>query len=538
MKYNQQIETPFILTDSYKWSHWLQYPNNIVRVYSNITARRTRRTITHGKVVVAGLNYTIAMVLSHFDEFFAMDEEAAVENFRHAFEAFNGSVSYLEDSVEKVRSLHKLGYLPVVIEGLQEGTMVPYGTPVAVIYNTEDEFYWVTNFLETIISNLFWSTSTSATTASIYRVIAEYWNNKTSDQQWFVDWQCHDFSMRGLTGIQGAIQAGMGHLLYFKGTDNLPAWSSAYNKQVCFGEYNQDYDVIGGSVPATEHSVQQSFMPRSEDNTYMSDVNYLGHTLILYPTGIVSVVSDGYDFWRMITDVASHYHDVIMNRDGKVVFRPDSSPKTPVEIIIGDSEAEPGSPEFKGAVECLGEIFGYTVNSKGYKVLDSHVGLIYGDSITPEYFNKILKGLEEKGWSSDNIVVGIGSYTYQYVTRDTDGWAIKSTAVAVRGENNELIWQPTYKDPKTDNSGKKSARGLLNVYVDYNNGDVSFEDGLLELPSNEVDESENYNTTSFVCYCVDGTPMYETSFIEDSKLAKHCLSLYSNEELYNNLNLN
>ncbi len=176
----------------------------------------------------------------------------------------------------------------------------------------------------------------------------------------------------------------------------------------------------------------------------------------VYKSGIVSYVADTYDFFAVITTIASRLKKDILAREGKVVFRPDSG--DPVKIIIGDPEAIPGSPEYKGAVQCLWEIFGGTITDKGYKKLDSHIGLIYGDSITLDRAQRILQGLKAKGFSSDNIVFGVGSYTYTFVTRDTFGSAIKATWGVVNGEEREL-----FKEPKTDNGVKKSARGRLRV---------------------------------------------------------------------------
>lgn len=176
----------------------------------------------------------------------------------------------------------------------------------------------------------------------------------------------------------------------------------------------------------------------------------------VYPSGIVSVVADTFDFWKVITEFTVALKDIILARNGKVVFRPDSG--DPVKIIVGDLDAPVGSPAYKGAVECLWEIFGATITPTGYKTLDSHVGLIYGDSISLERAQAILSGLEKKGFSSANIVFGIGSYTYQMVSRDTFGTAIKATWGVVNGEDREL-----FKDPKTDNGIKKSACGLIRV---------------------------------------------------------------------------
>jgi len=176
----------------------------------------------------------------------------------------------------------------------------------------------------------------------------------------------------------------------------------------------------------------------------------------LYPSGIVSIVSDTWDFWKVMTEYAPELKSEIMARDGKVVFRPDSG--NPVDIICGTGNGDDGFAARDGAVECLWNAFGGTVNEAGYKVLDPHVGVIYGDSITLERAHLILKNLRNKGFAASNIVFGVGSFTYQHVTRDSFGFAVKSTAGCVGGEYREI-----FKDPITDNGVKKSAKGFIKV---------------------------------------------------------------------------
>jgi nicotinamide phosphoribosyltransferase len=181
----------------------------------------------------------------------------------------------------------------------------------------------------------------------------------------------------------------------------------------------------------------------------------------LYPTGIISIVSDTWDFWHVINMYLPILKTDIMARNGKVVIRPDSG--DPVKIICGDLLAPKDSSQYKGAVECLWDIFGGTINSRGFKELDPHIGLIYGDSITLNRASMILEQLEVKGFASSNIVFGVGSYTYEYVTRDTFGFAMKATSGVVNGQRRDI-----FKCPKTDNGDKKSAKGLLRVaYVKH-----------------------------------------------------------------------
>jgi nicotinamide phosphoribosyltransferase len=187
-----------------------------------------------------------------------------------------------------------------------------------------------------------------------------------------------------------------------------------------------------------------------------------------YPKGIVSIVSDTWNFWKVINEYAPALKDEIFKRQGKVVFRPDSG--DPIKIICGDSDAIAGTDKAKGAVECLWEHFGGFTNAAGFKELDHHVGLIYGDSITIERADTILARLKAKGFSASNVVFGVGSYTYQYATRDTFGMAVKSTYGEVNGIGREI-----FKDPITDSGLKKSAKGLLKVFYDQN-GHLTFAD--------------------------------------------------------------
>jgi nicotinamide phosphoribosyltransferase len=242
--------------------------------------------------------------------------------------------------------------------------------------------------------------------------------------------------------------SGGAHLLSFTGTDTIPAID--FLEEYYFA--NSEMELVGGSVPATEHSVMSMGLKDEEIGTFERIFTKI------YPSGIVSIVSDTWDYWRVLGEFLPKLKDKILNRDGKVVIRPDSSPKTPVEIICGDPSAKAGSLEHKGSIEVLWDIFGGQMNSKGYKQLDAHIGLIYGDSITYERAKAICEGLKAKGFASTNVVYGIGSYTYQYVTRDTYGFAMKATYGEVEGEGREI-----FKDPKTDNGMKKSARGLLAI---------------------------------------------------------------------------
>ena len=363
----------------------------------------------------------------------------------------------IDIEVDHIAALHDLGYMPLEIRALPEGTAVPIGVPMFVMWYTEPEFFWITNYLETTLSSIVWGPSTSATIAKRYRKIIDHWVAETGGDLDFVDWQGHDFSYRGMYGTEAAMLSGAGHLLSFTGTDTVPAIDFLED----FYGANSDNELVGGSVPATEHSVMSMGRQDDELETFRRLVTDL------YPGGIVSIVSDTWDYWKVWTEYLPALRGEILGRDGVVTIRPDSG--DPVKILVGDPDAPDGSPAHKGSYELAWEVFGGTVNDKGFKLIDPHINLIYGDSITPERCEAICSGLAAKGFVPKNIF-GIGSYTYQYNTRDTFGFAMKATAGVVDGELREI-----FKDPITDDGTKRSARGLLAVARD-SNGTLTLEE--------------------------------------------------------------
>jgi nicotinamide phosphoribosyltransferase len=432
------------LTDGYKVDHRRQYPVGTEVVYSNWTPRSSRIEGIDS-VVFFGLQYLIKKyIIEEFDQnFFGKPKDQVIHEYKRRITNYLGpdAITY-----EHVEALHDLGYMPIEIKAVPEGILVPIKVAMFTMKNTLPEFFWLTNFLETIMSCVMWMPCTSATTAFQYRRILNKYVNLTGGDPEMVQWQGHDFSFRGMAGVEAAQMSGAAHLLSFSGSDTIPA--------VDFLEkyYNADSDkeLVGGSVAATEHSVMCMGTEDGEINTFKRLVNEV------YPTGIVSIVSDTWDYWEVMTSFLPQLKADIMARDGKVVIRPDSG--DPVLIICGDPSAPAGSPEHKGSVECLWETFGGTMSDTGYKLLDSHIGLIYGDSITIDRCTQICEKLAAKGFASTNVVFGIGSFTYQYVTRDTFGFAMKATYGEVNGEGREI-----FKNPKTDDGTKKSAKGMLRI---------------------------------------------------------------------------
>lgn len=475
---------PLLLTDFYKVHHTNMYPEGMSLLYSNFTPRKSRMKGVD-KVVFFGLQHFIKTYLIELfnKEFFSVPLEKIIAEYK---EEIGVDTSHIE-------ALHKLGYLPLKIKALKEGTLCPIGVPCFTVYNTQPGFDWVlgwlTNYNETLISCMLWQPITSATIAHEYKkILVKYCMETTgctrAEAEEIVKWFGHDFSMRGMSSVESAILSGMGHLTSFTGTDTIPAIYQLKKSYNATG-------LIGASVPATEHSVMCMGTKEAEIDTFRRLLN-------LYPTGILSVVSDTWDLWKVVGPggLCAQLKKEILARDGKLVIRPDSG--DPVDIICGidpnNLQTNEGGrytisnykkvtlEEEKGVIELLWDIFGGTMvtgaDGKQYKLLDSHIGAIYGDSITLDRATQICERLKAKGFASINIVLGIGSYTYQYNTRDTFGFAMKATYGEVTTKKCDtdtkcssagpcfcetVECREIFKDPITDDGTKKSKKGLLQV---------------------------------------------------------------------------
>ena len=742
---------PMLVSDFYKQSHREQYPQGTEKVYSTWTPR-TSRIEGIDKVVCFGIqSFVKKYLIDYFNKnFFDISEEEAVSSFERMIKFTLGKT---EVDTSHIRALHQLGYLPIEIKSLKEGTLTPIRVPMLTIENTNPDFFWLTNFLETLMSCELWQSMTSATLAFQYRKIVEKYAKETCDDNSHVPFQCHDFSMRGMSSVESSISSGMGHLLSFSGTDTIPAifgleqyynaniekelvgtsipacydseteiltengwklfkdlkdgekvaqyhedgsidfvvplkyyampykgkmihfdsegnhymdvrvtpnhrmfrrakktgklemfeaddsryhfkkgysttnemivsgkivstgkgmtsleklkvafqadgsypnrdekyngnktgtlpirfslkkerkrdrlvqlcddakleytvsekdkrgyysfwikvperfskifnwinlseiskeWADDFIYELQFwdgckptenttiyssiikdnvdmvhaivsisgrkGQYRlekakerpdgctrqdlhqitilENKDSINGtccikkeeeyddfvycvSIPTKMLIVRRNNVVCMSGNTEHSVMCSYGNTnefelfkhllLDVYPTGLFSAVSDTWDLWKVVTEYIPALKEEILGRDGRLVVRPDSG--VPEDIVCGDINAPEDSPERKGVIELLWETFGGTINSKGYKVLDPHIGCIYGDSITLARADEICKRLKDKGFASSNIVFGVGSFTYQYNTRDTFGFALKATYVVVNGEEMSL----------------------------------------------------------------------------------------------------
>lgn len=445
-----------LMTDFYKLGHADQYPVGTTKVYSTWTPRQSRIADITEVVAIGGQGLVKEFIQDFFDEhFFNRPLKEVKEEF---IRIVKHTLGIANPNFDRMEALWTLGYLPLRIRALPEGTLVPIRCPWLTIENTIDEFYWVTNFIETAASTYLWPMSTSATIANKYRKLFEKYAIETVGNADFVPFQGHDFSMRGMSSLETATRSGFGHLSSFVGTDTIPA--ILYAEEIYGADVTKE--LVGTSIYATEHSVMCAYQD--------DELSFKRLITEVYPSGFVSIVSDTWDLWDVVDRILPMYKDIIMKREGKVVIRPDSG--DPVKIMTGDLEAEYGSSAYKGVIQCLWELFGGTVSPQGYKVLDSHIGAIYGDSITTERAELICQRLYMKGFASINMVYGIGSYTYQYNTRDTFGYALKSTLVVINGHEINI-----FKNPKTDDGVKKSQTGRVAVFKGVDDK-LFFKDGL------------------------------------------------------------
>lgn len=431
------------------------YPEGLEHVESNYTNRKSRVDgINH--VVNFGLQAWLLERQEAWNKFFSAPKAKVMKEYRDNTATFvSPGFSYKE-----LEDLHDLGYLPLEFSQAPEGTLVPVGVPSILIKSTHKNFAWLVNYIESDLSAGIWHPSTVATLAWKLRRTFEEAAALTGGAQEAVDFQCHDFSYRGQVNREAAMSSGAAHLISFKGSDAVPAvpWVNYY--------YYGENGLIAASVPATEHSVMCAGGQDDELETFR-------RLLKKYPSGILSVVSDTWDFWKVLTEYLPALKDEILARDGKLVIRPDSG--DPADIICGTWDAPVpdvpegeivGTPEQRGAIQLLWDTFGGTENYAGFKELDSHIGLIYGDGMFESRIRDINDRLKAKGFASTNWVAGIGSYSYQMVTRDTFGSAVKATFVEVNGKGRNI-----QKDPKTDDGTKKSATGRLAVGT-YANGNL------------------------------------------------------------------
>jgi nicotinamide phosphoribosyltransferase len=476
------------LTDGYKISHQKMLAPGTTKLYGTWIPRSVKHApkgVT--KIVSFGQQLVWKWLHDEFEEnFFKINPRDKEGNMSQQI-AKEKALQFVKDMSlylgmeydgKHFEELWELGYLPIKVKALPEGIETLPNIPHMTFVNTVDGFAWLTLYLETVVSSLAWKPSTAATIAKLYRRQAEEWVAKTDNQNmWLVDYMCHDFSARGLDPMSQYL-IGLGHATSFKGSDTLPVIPAS---RYFYGVKEDEMPI--NSVNASEHSVSTTKIFTVGEQQMIAD------WLQIFPKGILSIVSDTFDLWKLITEYLPANKEAIMARDGKLVIRPDSG--DPVDIICGYDKSGKGYqpikgtehlPHNKGVIELLWDIFGGTINEQGFKVLDPHIGAIYGDSITTERQVQIYQRLAAKGFAATNIVLGVGSFTYQYNTRDTLGFAAKGAWFEVAGQGKCNCGHTTecdcikqyniYKDPITDDGSKKSLKGLCAVYL-HRNGEYS-----------------------------------------------------------------
>lgn len=478
MKTNQN---PLLMIDIYKLGHMLFYKKGTTKIYSGMVARSTKKT-----------PYAVFYGLQPY--LYILSQSISQENANEFF-------AYYEETLGYAPSAKVLDYinglvgrpLPLEIKAVAEGTVIDNKNVLVTVTSTDEKYFWLGGFFESLLLKV-WNTTSVATLSHKYYKLAEDYTKRTSDSGFLLPFLVHDFGYRGVSSEMSAELSGSAHLVNFAGTDTLTAIKFAKNNYKATG-------LIGASVAASEHSIHQSFGPSEQD-----ELDYVNNMMDEVPSGIVSVVSDAYDYWRMLTVTLPKVKERILARPegSKYVVRPDSG--DPKKILCGNcrhvinldgafsnfvsvnSSIEGGkkevvefggkfyefntdaeapvevtpSPENLGTFRLLEELFGVTVNSKGFKELNAKVGVIYGDAMHYDRYADVLATMEEMGFANTNLVIGVGGLLLQQHNRDDLGFAFKATYAIINGEEKEL-----YKDPITD-PGKKSHKGLMVLDKDSN----------------------------------------------------------------------
>ena len=414
-------ENIILLTDSYKVSHHVQYPKNTQVIYSYFESRGGR----HEEVCFFGLQYFLKRYLQGVVVTQTKINEAANLYGKHFGPGTN---VFNKEGWQYILKEHG-GRLPVRIKALPEGTVLPYKNAMFTMENTDPQCYWLTNFLETLLVQV-WYPMTVATNSREQKKIILKSLMETGDPSG-INFKLHDFGYRGVSSVETAGIGGAAHLTQFLGTDTVAALVMARD---IYGA-----DCAGFSIPASEHSTITAWQQSGESDAYEN-------MLTQYPKGLVACVSDSYDIFHATGEIwGKQLKDLVMERDGTLVIRPDSGDPPTIDLKL---------------LKILGEAFGYTTNEKGYKVLDPHVRIIQGDGIDIRMLEKILVHINSRGWSTDNIAFGSGGGLLQKMNRDTQKCAFKCSLAIIDGKEVAV-----FKDPVTD-PGKKSKKGTKKKRVE------------------------------------------------------------------------
>jgi nicotinamide phosphoribosyltransferase len=427
-----------LMADSYKHSHYLQYPPKTETVYSYIEPRYTS----------AEMNYTDEIVnfgLQAFIRNYLVGQVVTQQKINQADLVCKAhGVPFNREGWEYILNVHE-GRLPIVIEALPEGTVFPVGVPQVQVYNTDPKCFWLTSFLETVILRAVWYPSTVATLSREVKKIIKGYLEMTADNLDGLPFKLHDFGARGTTSEEQARIGGGAHLINFMGTDTLT--SLIYLRE----NYGAGINSTGFSIPASEHSTITAWGgPDKEIDAFDNMLNQFAK-----PEALLACVSDSYDIYRACDELwGTHLKQKIIDSQATLVIRPDSG--DPIDVTLD-------------VIEILGKRFGYTLNTKGFKVLNN-VRIIQGDGVNIHSIGNILENYRKNGWSADNIAFGMGAGLLQKVNRDSLGYAMKACAIKI---GDEIL--PVYKKPVTDTKkvSKAGIQSVSNKFEPYTRNDFA-----------------------------------------------------------------
>lgn len=418
------MDNIILQTDSYKCTHWKQYPPGTEKVYSYFESRGGK----FNSVVFFGLQYIIAKYLSG-----RVVTQEKIDEAKDFYDKHLGPGLFNEDGWKRILKVHG-GYLPVSIKAVPEGTVVPNGNVMMTIENTDPELFWLTNWLETLLVQVWYPTTVATISRECKKLILAYLRS-TGDPS-LIDFKLHDFGFRGVSSTESAEIGGLAHLVNFMGTDNVASLWAARKYY--------DSDMAGFSIPASEHSTITSWGQKNEGDAF-------GNMLEQFNDNpLIACVSDSYNIYDACEKLwGGTLKDKVLSHDGTLVIRPDSG--EPVVVI-------------KRVLELLWDEFGGSENDKGFKVLDPHVRVIQGDGVNLESIKDILLMMSDYGWSADNVGFGMGGALLQDLNRDTQQFAFKCSSITVNGKERD-VWKKPVTDP-----GKNSKRGRLKL-VELNGAD-------------------------------------------------------------------
>jgi nicotinamide phosphoribosyltransferase len=406
-------------TDSYKFTHWKQYPPGTEHVYSYLESRGGM----FGQIVFFGLQYYLERYLSG-----VVVTDGDVKEARDFVDQHLGPGMFNQSAWMHIVLKHG-GSLPVAIKAAPEGSVVDVSNVLMTIENTDPACYWLPNYLETLLLKV-WYPITVATLSRAIRCVMAAALERSGDPS-LIDFKLHDFGYRGVSSEETAGIGAAAHLINFKGTDTVAGVR-------ILQEYYGSDQMEGFSVPAAEHSTITSWGKENEARAY-------SNMLEQFPSGIVAVVSDSYNVYNACEKIWGEVlRDKVLARQGTLVVRPDSG--NPREVVLK-------------VLDILGEKFGYEMNSKGYRVLNPKVRVIQGDGVNFWTIQDTLMAMNRAGWSADNITFGMGGALLQQLNRDTQKFAFKTSNVTIDGED-----RPVFKDP-IEGHEKMSKRGRLALHL-------------------------------------------------------------------------